>query len=92
MALFNQNAKKTLWILIRWLRLKPADKDLQCSENRIYPGSARQGLIWFHHVDEKHVEPDQPLRASFSGSTLFSKKYIEVLKGLAHSVLVSKYV
>ena len=34
---------QSVWILIRWFRLKPADLDLQCfSINSINPGSAGQ--------------------------------------------------
>ena len=33
-----------MWILIRWLRQKPADLDLQCFQKRINEGSAGQGL------------------------------------------------
>ena len=33
-----------MWILIRWLRQKPADLDLQCFQNRINLDSAGQGL------------------------------------------------
>ena len=35
---------KTVQILIRWLHQKPADLDLHCFQNRIYPGTAEQGL------------------------------------------------
>ena len=41
---FFQSEWKTLLILIRWLRQKPADLDLQSSQNRINPGTAGQGL------------------------------------------------
>ena len=34
-----------MWILIRWLRQKPADLDLQCFQKTINPGSVEQGLI-----------------------------------------------
>ena len=33
-----------MWILIRWLRQKPADLDLQCFKKRIKPDSAGQWL------------------------------------------------
>ena len=38
-------AWETVQILISWLLKKPADLDLHCFLNRIYPGSAGQGLI-----------------------------------------------
>ena len=34
-------------IQISWLLQKPTDLDLHCLQNRVYPGSAGQGLI--HH-------------------------------------------
>ena len=37
-------ACKTVQILIRWLRQKPADLDLHSFLKRIHPGSARQML------------------------------------------------
>ena len=37
---------KTTWILIRWLRQEPANLDLQCFHNRIYPGTAE--LQWLN--------------------------------------------
>ena len=43
--MFFQSEWKTVWILIRWLRQKPADLDLQCFQKRINPHSAGQGLI-----------------------------------------------
>ena len=36
-----------MWILIRCLRQKPADLDLQCFQKRINPRSAGQVLIFF---------------------------------------------
>ena len=33
-----------MWVLIRWLRQKPADLDLQCFQKRINEGLAGQGL------------------------------------------------
>ena len=32
-------------IQISWLLQKPTDLDLHCLQNRVYPGSAGQGLI-----------------------------------------------
>ena len=34
-----------MWILISWLRQKPADLDIQFLQKMINPGSAGQGLI-----------------------------------------------
>ena len=35
-----------MWILIRWLRKKPADLDLHCfKKNSINPGSTEQGQV-----------------------------------------------
>ena len=34
-------------IQISWLLKKPTDLDLHCLQNRVYPGSAGQGLIGF---------------------------------------------
>ena len=43
MNLFDSAAAwKTVQILIRWLRQKPADLNLHCFLQRIHPGSARQ--------------------------------------------------
>ena len=36
---------QTVQIQISWLLQKPTDLDLHCLQNRIYPGSAGQGLI-----------------------------------------------
>ena len=33
--MYCQSEWKTLWILIRWLREKPPDQDLQCFQKRI---------------------------------------------------------
>ena len=37
---------QTVQIQISWLLQKPTDLDLHCLQNRIYPGSAGQGLIY----------------------------------------------
>ena len=45
-SLYLQAEWKTVWILIRWLRQKPADLDLQCFEKKtINLGSVGQELI-----------------------------------------------
>ena len=43
--IYFQSEWRTVWIPIRWLLQKPADLDLQCSQNKkINPGSAGQRL------------------------------------------------
>ena len=39
-----QSEWKTVWILIRWLRLKSAYPDIQCFQKRLYLGSTEQGI------------------------------------------------
>ena len=41
------NIAEKLWILIRWLRQKPADLDLQCFQKIINSRSALQGIKTF---------------------------------------------
>ena len=47
-------------IQISWLLQKPTDLDLHCLQNRIYPGSAGQGLsickLWLTGLEESEQE------------------------------------
>ena len=44
MLLYFQSEWKTVWILIRWFRQKPADLDQHCLRKTINLGSTGQGL------------------------------------------------
>ena len=48
-----------MWILIRWLRQKPVDLDLQCFQKRINLGSVGQWLnaldLLANSVDLDHI-------------------------------------
>ena len=41
---------QTVQIQISWLLQKPTDLDLHCLQNRVYPGSAGQGLRFLHET------------------------------------------
>ena len=51
-GMYFQSMRKTVWILIRWLRQKPADLDLQCFQNikgittQDQPGVCCQSLLF----------------------------------------------
>ena len=80
----------TLWqtvqIQISWLLQKPTDLDLHCLQNRVYPGSAGQGLIngeirklsicfgWKKHLIWSHVVA--PLILSYTGICINGIMYV----------------
>ena len=54
-----------MWILISWLRQKPADLDLQCFQKRINPGSAAQGFSFYFQVMPSKLIPVSIIESHF---------------------------
>ena len=70
---------QTVQILISWLLQKPTDLDLHCLQNRIYPGSAGQGLRVASEHRVKLVDCWSALNSLVSYTTDHSKAVVPVL-------------
>ena len=56
----SHSERQTVQIQISWLLQKPADLDLHCLQNRVYSGSAGQGLKKYLHFFSKKKKKKKP--------------------------------
>ena len=91
--MYFQSEGKTEWILIRWLRQKPADQDLQCfQKKRINEGSAGQGLtVELEIVLVKHCAQYRVFVNIGLVFFLRLKQYLLLYKKLCHTLLAAMF-